>query len=178
MKKTQRPDHYGVADLCRWLDVTDEMLPLIPRTYREFRVPKRSGVPRVLAEPNPMLKELQTRILRRVLENLNVHPAAHGFVTGRSVGSNAAVHVGSKLVLRTDLCDFFPSTGGHKVRRLFRRCGWDVESADWLRRFCCRVVGKPNGLPQGAPTSPKLSNLVSYAMDARLQRLAAKRNAR
>jgi hypothetical protein len=73
-------------------------------------------------------------------------------------------------VLRFDLCDFFPSTRAERVRQYFRRIGWNRPAAKLLARLCTHE----GGLPQGAPTSPRLSNLVNYRLDARLAGMAAK----
>jgi hypothetical protein len=68
-----------------------------------------------------------------------------------------------------DLIDFFGSTSDRRVRRLFRVLGWDAESAALLTRLST----DSGSLPQGAPTSPRLANLVNVRLDARLSALAA-----
>jgi alpha,alpha-trehalase len=116
---------------------------------------------------------LQRRILRRVLGKLNAHPAATGFERGMSIVTHAQHHVGTAVVVRMDLKDFFSSTPADRVREYFSQIGWDRDSAELLTKFCTH-----NGrLPQGAPTSPRLSNLLNYRMDARLAGLAEKLHA-
>jgi len=73
------------------------------------------------------------------------------------------------VVVRFDLVDFFPSTRAARVRRYFRRIGWNRRATGVLVRLCTHE----GGLPQGAPTSPRLSNLVNYRIDARLSGMAA-----
>jgi len=136
--------------------------------YTPFTIPKRSGGQRTIAAPAPALKKLQRTILHRVLGRLRSHPAAMGFERGRSIVTNAAPHVRAAVVLRMDVHDFFPSTSADVVRDHFRGAGWDEEASCLLTGWCTYE----GALPQGAPTSPRLSNLVNYALDVRLAALA------
>jgi hypothetical protein len=70
-----------------------------------------------------------------------------------------------------DLKDFFPATRARRVRAYLRKVGWNRPAADLLTRLCTFE----GGLPQGAPTSPRLSNLVNYRLDARLTGVATRR---
>jgi hypothetical protein len=97
-----------------------------------------------------------------------------GFERGRSIVTNAAVHVGSAVVVRMDVRDFFGSTTARRLGRYFRRIGWNAAAAKLLTRLCTH----DDALPQGAPTSPRLSNLVNLDLDARLFALAGSRRAR
>jgi hypothetical protein len=158
----------GVGELARRLGVSEaELLALAPR-YRPFRVKKRAGGQRIIDEPDEQLKRVQRLILRRLLGRLRAHPAAHGFERGRSVVTAALPHARRAVVLRMDVRDFFLATGERRVFEYFREVGWDIEAAGLLTRFCTLR----GGLPQGAPTSPRLSNLVNYRLDARLAALA------
>jgi retron-type reverse transcriptase len=160
---------HSVDELARRLGVEPAELKAAGPQYREFTIPKRSGGKRRILAPVPGLKALQRRILRRLLARLRVHPAAMGFERGRSIVDNARAHVGRAVVMRFDLRDFFPSTGAKRLRRYFRRIGWNRPAAKLLVRLCTHE----GGLPQGAPTSPRLSNLVNYRLDARLAGMAA-----
>ena len=91
-----------------------------------------------------------------------------GFQHGRSIATNARFHVGKAVLVKLDLKDFFTSTRARRVFRYFRQIGWNREAAGLLVRLCTHE----GGLPQGAPTSPRLSNLVNFRMDARLTALA------
>ena len=146
-----------------------QLLAFQPR-YREFTIPKRSGGTRRILAPEDDLKSLQRTILRRLLRRLRVHPAAMGFERGRSIVTNARPHQGHAVVLRLDVVDFFPSTRAERLGAYFRRIGWNRPAADVLVRLC----SYEGGLPQGAPTSPRLSNLVNYRLDARLSGMAAR----
>lgn len=159
----------GLDDLASRLGTNPSELAAVPLEYREFRVPKRSGGERRILAPRPPLRALQRRILRRVLGRLRCHPAATGFERGISIVTNAAVHQGRAVVVRMDLRDFFESTRAARVGRFLRRAGWNRPAARRLETLCTW-----NGsLPTGAPTSPRLANLVNQRLDRRLAGLAA-----
>jgi RNA-directed DNA polymerase len=159
-----------LAELARRLDLTEAQLLGTPVEYTTFPVPKRSGGSRTIDAPNPELKRLQRRILRRLLALLVSHPAVTGFERGRSIVHNALPHARQAVVLRFDLKDFFNSTSAKRVEGFFRKIGWNKEVAAWLAKVCTLR----GGLPQGAPTSPRLANLVNFGLDLRLERLARK----
>ncbi len=162
----------GIEELARRLDLPVSDLRLKETGYRETYIPKRGHGRRRLLIPDASLKKIQKRILRRLLGKLHVHPAAMGFEKGKSIVHNAAAHVGQKVVLKLDLVDFFPATRAERVDAYFRRVGWNAEAAALLTRLCTHE----GGLPQGAPTSPRLSNLVNYYFDARLAGLVRHRH--
>jgi retron-type reverse transcriptase len=159
----------GVKQLCNRLGVSlEEIESALTGKYWWHRIPKRRGGTRLLYSPRPALKSLQRTILRKLLAKLPVHPAAKGFRRGESVVTHAKLHVGRKLVVRIDIRDFFSATRSARVYQYFHKIGWDYRATATLLRACCHR----RGLPQGAPTSPALSNLVNYGMDARLAGLA------
>ncbi|HZI18673.1 MAG TPA: reverse transcriptase family protein [Pyrinomonadaceae bacterium] len=155
-------------ELARRLGLGADELRAVRATYTEFEVAKRSGGTRPIAEPSRPLKRVQRLVLRRLLGKLRAHPAAHGFERGRSIVTNARLHAGKRVVLRLDLEDFFGSIKAGRVETYFRRVGWDGEAASLLARICTHR----GSLPQGAPTSPRLSNLVNFRLDSRLAALA------
>ena len=162
------PTRFDIHDLARRTGLTLEELRAAQPAYRRVTVPKRSGGERLLLVPDDATKALQRRLLRRVLARVPVHPAAHGFERGRSIVSNATPHVGRAVVVRMDVIEFFGSTSARRIRRLFRVLGWDAETAELLTR----LTTHDGGLPTGAPTSPRLANLVNVLLDARLTGLA------
>lgn len=149
------------------------------RHYRWRQLPKRDGV-RLVAAPKPRLKEIQRRILRHVLTGIPVHEAAHGGVPGRSVRSAVQPHASRPVVIRADLRGFFAAVPARRVYTLLRTAGYPEPVAHLITGLCTTVppLGLAPGrdgpqLPQGAPTSPALANLVSYSLDRRLTGLAA-----
>jgi len=156
-----------VFELAQRLGIGVDQLRAARAEYREFEIPKRSGGKRRIAAPAPELKALQRRILRRLLGKLASHPSATGFEKRHSIVTNAKPHAGAAVVVRMDLRDFFTSTGSKRVRAYFRKIGWNGEASDLLTNLCTFN----GGLPQGAPTSPRLSNLVNYRLDTRLLKL-------
>ena len=138
-------------------------------SYSKFSIPKKSGAARTIHSPNPQLKKIQRTILRKLLAGLRSHEAAVGFEKGKSIVTGARQHVGKMFVLHFDIVDFFPNTNSRTVYHYFRKIGWSRAAANLLTR----IVTHQAALPQGAPTSPRLSNLVNFLLDARLSQLAA-----
>jgi len=124
------------------------------------------GGRRRLLIPEPALMRMQRRILRRLLGKLRAHPAATGFEAGKSIVHNAAPHLGQRVVIKMDVVNFFPSIHEMTIAAYFQRVGWNHEAAKVLARLCTHE----GALPQGSPTSPRLSNLTLFAFDTRLAR--------
>lgn len=156
--------------------------------YQRFTLAKRQGGERVICAPGKTLRYVQRKILDSILSLVPPHSAAHGFVKARSTVTNALPHVAASVVIKFDLEDFFPTIHGYRVLGLFARLGYEVDDgrfstddeathvAPVLARLCCytphpRQSG-PGAMPQGAPTSPAISNLVCRGLDARLHGLA------
>ena len=163
----------GIDDLARWLEVPLAELRATHVAYQRFHIPKRSGGTRTILAPQPQLKALQRRILHRLLSRLRAHACATGFERGHSIVTNAVPHAGQEVVIRLDLKDFFFTTSAQRVDRYFRAIGWDADAAALLTRLCTFEAS----LPPGAPTSPRLSNLVNWRLDARLFAAAQARGA-
>ena len=138
--------------------------------YTAFEIPKRTGGMRPIHAPIGLVRELQDKLLLDLKQLYRAHPNAHGFIDGRSVASNAAEHTGKRWVLNVDLHDFFPSINFGRVRGLFMKPPFELGTA--AATVCAQIVTHQNGLPQGAPTSPVLSNLIAATLDRRLLRLA------
>jgi RNA-directed DNA polymerase len=157
---------FGLDELARRLDVSVDELTNFSPDYTERFIEKRTGGTRRLLVPSPELKDLQHRILKRLLAQLKVHPAATGFESGTSIVHNAAQHTDQAVVICMDVRDFFPQTTADRVTAYFQRIGWNRETAELLTK----LTTWEDGLPQGAPTSPRLSNLVNVVLDARIER--------
>ncbi len=156
--------------------------------YRRFTMPKKSGGERIISAPMPRLKRAQYWILDNLLTRPALRPAAHGFVAGRSIVSNALPHTGQAVVINLDLKDFFPSIGIPRIKGLFRQLGYSEQVAAVLALLCTEapteevdvdgeryfVATGQRVLPPGAPSSPALTNILCRRLDARLQACAAK----
>lgn len=156
--------------------------------YHRWTVPKRDGGARLISAPKPALKRAQAWIARNITEHLPVHGAAHGFLAGRSTATNAAAHAGAHVVIKLDLRDFYPSITLPRVKGVFRKAGYGEQVATVLALLCTEspreemvvhgrryhVAVAPRSLPQGAPTSPSITNALSLKLDCRLAGLARK----
>lgn len=170
----------------RWLAFHSEAATRVH--YVRFSVPKRSGGTRELAAPHQTLARCQQWILANILVKVGKHGAAHGFIAGRSTVTNAAAHVGRKVVVNLDLCDFFPTITFPRVRGIFQQLGYSPAAATILALLCTEsprrtvvyagqkffAATSPRALPQGACTSPALSNLAARRLDSRLNGLCVK----
>lgn len=138
--------------------------------YREFEIPKRSGGKRTISAPYPALLDCQTWIYQNILTKIKIHSSAHGFTFNRSIISNSKIHVGQNHFLKIDLKDFFPSITINQVITIFKSLGYTHKVSFYLASICC--CG--DVLPQGAPTSPMLSNIVAISLDNRLMKYSKK----
>lgn len=138
--------------------------------YGSFEIPKRTGGMRRIDSPRGLTREAQYKLLPILIERHRAHPASHGFLAERTIVTNAALHADQRLVLNVDLADFFPSVNFGRVRGLFM--AKPFEMAPPAATVCAQICTFRNGLPQGAPTSPILSNFIASELDRRLSRLA------
>jgi RNA-directed DNA polymerase len=158
--------------------------------YYTFQIPRKNGRLRTLQAPHRTMAYVQGWILDEILYRIPVHDAAHGFVPERSVMTNAKPHLGARVVINTDLKDFFPAITFARVSGLFRSLGYSPAVATILALLCTEAPRQelvyegvnylaatgPRALPQGACTSPAISNLITRTLDRRLQGMADKLN--
>ena len=160
------------------------------RNYHYVWRRKKGGGARLIEAPKLRLKLVQRAIVAQILKLVPVHPAATGFVRGRSIQSHAAPHVGRAVVVRLDLREFFPSISGARVTALFHTLGYPERVAQLLAALCTNAVPRSvlrledaldtwkqgllssRHLPAGAPSSPMIANLCAHALDRRLSGLA------
>jgi hypothetical protein len=156
--------------------------------YHRWQVPKRDGTPRLISAPKPELKAAQRWITREVTEHLPLHGAAHGFITGRSIATNARVHAGARVIVKLDIRGFYPTVTMRRVKGLLRRAGLGEQVATVMALLATEspreevvthgkthfVALGPRSLPQGAPTSPSITNALCLRLDCRLSGLAKK----
>jgi retron-type reverse transcriptase len=170
----------------RWLAFHTEVATRVH--YVSFTVPKKSGGTRTLSAPHRTLAAAQQWVLSNIVGRMPVEAPAHGFLPGRSIVTNATPHAGRAIVVNLDLENFFPSITFPRVRSVFQRLGYSPAVATILALLCTECPRKPveyagqvyhvaigpRGLPQGACTSPGLSNQVARRLDKRLGGLARK----
>jgi retron-type reverse transcriptase len=158
----------GKAALAARLGVPAKDLDWLAREsgdhYVRREIPKRSGGSRAIESPKRRLKAAQRAILGTILSQGTPSAHAHGFAKGRSPLTNARGHVGAKLMFQFDLKDFFWQVRFRRVFGIFRKLGQPPDACLVLARLCCHR----GRLPQGAPTSPSITNRVCRRMDARL----------
>lgn len=156
--------------------------------YQRFAIPKKTGGQRFISAPMPRLKRCQYWVLDHILAKVPCHPAAHGFLPQHSILSNALPHVGQAVVINLDLKDFFPSIEYPRVKGVFKSLGYGDQIATLLGLLCTEqateevrvdtqkyfVAGKKRSLPQGAPSSPMITNILCHTLDKRLHAAATK----
>ncbi len=156
--------------------------------YVTFTVPKKSGGTRELSAPHRDLARCQQWIYNQILKRIEIPECAHGFTPGHNTLTNATPHVGQNVVVNVDLKDFFPTVSFRRVRGIFKKLGYSPAVATIFALLCTEsprksvtyagtvyhVATGPRVLPQGACTSPALSNLASRRMDRRLKGIATK----
>lgn len=183
----------------RWLADPHRLVARKAPHYRLLVRKKQRGL-RIVLAPRPKLLGAQRWILRNMLTQLAPHPAAHGFTYGRGILTNAAPHVGRDVVVRLDVENFFHQFTYRDVVGLFRALGYGLDvsrtlallttaaqremvpglafsagmdpRAVWAVTRQSRRGGRHPMLPQGAPTSPALANLLCMRLDWRMAGLA------
>ncbi|GGA95703.1 reverse transcriptase domain-containing protein [Mucilaginibacter rubeus] len=162
------------------------------RRYIKFSIKKKSGGSRIIHAPNKGLKVIQ-RCLNIILQALyDVDEHAFGFVPGRSIADNAHLHIGKAYVYNIDLKDFFTGVDQARIWARLKVKPFQLngsvgrhELANLIAGLCCQsmIVERKgedgawlkevrNVLPQGAPTSPVLTNIICQQLDYYLGRVA------
>lgn len=144
--------------------------PTTNKSYERFTIPKKNGETRVINAPRLKLLRIQKILADDLTKIYTPKNCAHGFITNRSIVTNAEMHTGKRYVFNIDLKDFFGSIHFGRVRNLLMASpfGYTYNQATILAQICCHE----GSIPQGAPTSPVISNIICWKMDAQLQRLA------
>lgn len=130
--------------------------------YRKKMIPKGNGESRQLYVPNSLLKAVQRRIVSVLLCKVPISPYATAYHQGGSTLENAAPHVGQRFVLKLDITHFFDSITYSQVKNCVFRAGYYSEPLRVLLTMLCVYS---DGLPQGAPTSPAISNIILTEFD-------------
>lgn len=130
--------------------------------YRYFEIEKKNGKKRKIAEPLPSLKEIQKWILEEILYNVKISRHAKGYIPKRSLYEHLKYHKNEKTVLTLDIDNFFGSIDEDLVYGVFLNLGYSKNISYLLSKLCC--LNKC--LPQGAPTSPYISNIILNNFDS------------
>jgi RNA-directed DNA polymerase len=167
---------YDVADI---LEVTTPKLTYYAyknRAYKTFDIPKRRGGTRKISAPANNLRILQMKLNHVLRLVYRAHVAVHGFALGRSIVSNAASHAKRRYVLNVDLRDFFGSINFGRVRGMLMARPYSLgPGAATIIAQLCTFNGV---LPQGAPSSPIITNMICGRLDSDLKKLAASHRCR
>jgi RNA-directed DNA polymerase len=142
----------------------------LSRSYTSFTIAKKSGDNRTIDAPKLWLKKVQKDLLRILSSGFKPKASASAYSSNRGIVYNAKRHVKRRFVFNVDLRDFFPSINFGRVRGMFiaEPFGLSPVVATVVAQICCFN----NRLPQGAPTSPIISNMICSQLDAQLLRLA------
>lgn len=194
------PIIYSLPHLCLLAGVNIKYITKICNTnrisvYKRFKLRKKRGGFRVIQTPVDELKYLQKWILINILEKIPSHPSCKGFDKTLSIKKNAEVHLNREAILKIDLLRFYDSINERRIYGIFKKIGYHPNLAVSLAKICSiipdtqflssfkkkelglknKIIEKSEGLlPQGAPSSPKLSNLITISIDNRLTKLANK----
>ena len=172
------PIIYNAYHLSNLVGISHEYLFKISNSpnsgYRKFKIDKKNGGTRTINEPLPNLKIVQNWILREILENISVSPYAKAYKKGVNIKSNVRFHKKQKLVFHLDIKDFFINLKQHKVLSLFLKLGYSKEVSVLLAKLCTLN----NSLPQGAPTSAYLSNVLLGNFDNSISKLCNSKHIR
>ncbi|NPE30691.1 RNA-directed DNA polymerase [Methanococcoides sp. SA1] len=176
LKKMKLPYIYDLEHFCNLSNSSSKQIGFYlshkDKAYSTFNLRKKTGGLREINAPAKNLKHVQRWILDHILHKIDVGTSAHGFVPGRSIVTNASIHVNQDLVLGIDIKDFFPSISANSVYYVFKRVGYAREVSRLLAEVCTHNWR----LPQGAPTSPTLANLVALSLDSDIEKYCSKRN--
>lgn len=154
--------------------------------YHRFTIPKKGGGERLISAPKQELRKAQKWVKEHILDRIPLHDAAYGFVPGRSTVDNASCHLGQEAVIKMDLQDFFPSITFRRVKGVFGSFGYSEAISTLLAlltteppreevmfdgKYYYVAIGERQ-LPQGACTSPGITNIICRRLDQKLEELA------
>ena len=138
------------------------------RMYQHFSIAKDPNKVRTISAPDKRLKFLQRKLADKLTELYRPRNPVHGFVAERSVKTNALAHIRRRFIINIDLKDFFPTISQNRVVGMLSSLGINTRVAEIVAQICCNR----GHLPQGAPSSPLLSNMICFRLDRELMGIA------
>lgn len=153
----------------------------IDNCYNTLEIPKKNGDTRTICVPNKNLKKVQKKLYNKLstyydeikTQNNFTSKISHGFEKNRSIVTNAEVHKNKRYVVNLDLLVFFPSINFGRVRSYFIKNNY-FEINDDIATILAQLTCYKGTLPQGAPTSPLIANMICNIMDIRILKIAKK----
>lgn len=138
------------------------------RFYRSFEIPKRSGGQREILAPFPSLSMIQQWIATHILSHIEIHASAVAYKKNTSIKNHVEPHLNNPTLLKLDIRNFFPSISTARVSKEFLELGYTSKISYALARFSTLH----DSVPQGAPSSPLISNIVLRKVDAEIEQLS------
>jgi len=153
----------------------------IENCYTSFEIPKKSGGSRRINAPRDELKEIQKKLAdalwekqKSIWKDKNIHPnISHAFEKQKGIITNAKIHRNKRFVLNIDLKDFFNSFHFGRVRGFFEK-NRDFQLPTKVATIIAQLACYNGRLPQGAPSSPIITNLICQILDIRLLKISKK----
>lgn len=177
LKRKNLPIIFDVEHLCKLIGIKEnefyKIYKAIDYQYHKISIPKKSGGERVLSVPAEKLKMVQRWILDNILYRVNCKDNVTGFIPNKSIVDNAKKHINKPCVIGIDIENFFPTIHFGRVKALFKYLGYNTHLSIVFANLC--TYNKK--LPQGAPTSPYIANLICNKMDSRINSLCIKHKA-
>jgi RNA-directed DNA polymerase len=140
--------------------------------YRRFAIKKKNNGYRDIQSPYPKLKYIQTWIKDNILDALEISSRSFAYVKSRSILGNAKEHLSNDELLKLDIIDYFGNITVPMVANVFKKIGYSPKLSLQFAQLCC----VDNSLPQGAPSSPAISNLIMFDLDNKLEKISEKFN--
>lgn len=171
--------------LCQRLGLSKERLELYastcPRRYKKYRIPKRNGGFRNIAQPSKDLKVVQRILLNELLiKQMPIHKSATAYQAKHSILDNAKPHLKNKYLLKMDFRNFFPSITASGFSKYLIHHNiipkTEVGELELLSRIFFMWEQADLVLSIGAPSSPAISNAIMYSVDMQLSEMADTRN--
>lgn len=144
----------------------------IEKNYQTFEIKKKSGKLRKIYSPNYYLKNVQRAILNNVLYDRSASNYATAYCKGKNVRNNALPHLNKNIILKLDIKNFFDNLSFTNVYQIYNSYGFSNSICGLLSYLCTYN----DYLPQGAPTSSYLSNLILRDFDYKVGSWCRKRN--